>query len=176
MSVEADMKRIEAHWPRIEAHLVDAEYCGRRDEGVSSWGVGQQLLHLLRAQKMICGGIARMLAGSGPPPGLPAPPPDSPEEFKRQVLAGGIPRGVGDAPEFLRVDAPPEFEVIRKEFDDAREAWAAVSERSAEIGTCEATFPHHRLGSMNAAEWLRFIAHHNDLHLGIIDDILADRT
>jgi hypothetical protein len=175
MSVEADMKRIEAHWPRIEAHLVDAEYCGRRDEGVSSWGVGQQLLHLLRAQKMICEGLGRLLAGSGPPPGLSAPA-DNAEEFKRTVLAGGIPRGVGDSPEFLRVDAAPEFEAIRREFDDARAAWAAISGLSLEIGTCEATFPHHRLGPMNAAEWLCFIAHHNDLHLGIIDDILAART
>lgn len=172
MSVSADIDRINAHWPRIESHLDEATIA-RRDDAISGWGVGQQLLHLLRAKKMIAGGIAQMVATGKPMPSLLTPPAEDMSEFRRQVLATGIPRGVGDSPAFLRVDAPPSLGEIRAELAEARAAWAAVLSRADEIESCTVTFAHHRLGNMKPVEWLSFIAHHNDLHLGIIDDILA---
>jgi hypothetical protein len=172
MSVSADLDRIAAHWPRIDSCLDDA-MIARRDDAVSKWGVGQQLLHLLRAKKMIAGGITQMIVTGKPMPSLLTPPAEDMSEFRRQVLATGIPRGVGDSPAFLRVDAPPSMDEIRKEFAEARAAWSALLDHADQIEACTVTFAHHRLGNMKPAEWLSFIAHHNDLHLGIIEDILA---
>lgn len=173
MSIQTDIDRINAQWPRIEAHLADAEYVARRDDAISKWGVGQQLLHLLRAQKMISGGIAQMLATGKPGPALLTPPEGDITEFRRQILANGIPRGLGDSPAFLRVDTPPGFEEIQKEFADALATWLSIADQADGIAASDVTFAHHRLGEMKPAEWIAFIAHHNDLHLGIIDDILA---
>lgn len=173
MDINADIARIESQWPRIEAHLVDDESIARRADAVSQWGVGQQLLHLLRVLKAISGGIDQMLAANGPIPSPLQPPPGDTTAFRNEVLANGIPRGVGVSPDFLRVDAPPSLGAIRKELGDARDAWSAVSGRGEEIAVSESTFPHHHLGNMVPAEWVRFIGHHTEHHLAIIDDILA---
>lgn len=173
MSLQNDLNRIEAHWPRIEAHLADPERIDRRAPGVSAWGVGQQLLHLLRAQKMIAGGVAQMLATGKPMPALLTPPQEDVSDLRRRVLEGGIPRGIGDSPAFLRVDTPPALDEITRELAEARAAWSALRAQADRIEGSTATFAHHRLGNMTPVEWMSFIAHHNDLHLGIIDDILA---
>lgn len=164
--VPDEITRIEAQWPRIEAHLVDERHINRRIDTVSQWGVGQQLLHLLRVIGGISGGIERMLNSSG------AAPPNTTSEFKREVLLHGIPRGVGDAPQMVRVDTPPSLDEVRRGLDEAQTAWRRIAARPADLQASEHTFPHHRLGPMNPAEWLRFIAHHNHLHLAIIDDIV----
>lgn len=172
MDVAADIARIESQWPRIEAHLVDEAAVARRDDAVSQWGVGQQLLHLLRVLKAISGGIDRMLTASDPVPSPLPPAPADAAEFKAQVLANGIPRGVGVSPDFLRVDAPPSFSEISDELAAARAAWSAVSGRAKAIAASDVVFPHHHLGPMVPAEWVRFLGHHTDHHLAIIDDIL----
>ncbi len=166
VDVQAEIDRIAAQWPKIDAHLMDEAHIARQLDSVSKWGVGQQLLHLLRVKKMIFGGIRQILAAGAPTS------PNVTSDVKRMVLTGGIPRGMGTAPDAVRVDTPPSLDEIRNEFAEARAAFDAIAGKASEIEAAEATFPHHHLGTMNGAEWIRFIAHHNDLHLAIIDDIL----
>ncbi len=173
VDVQAEIDRIAAQWPKIEAHLTDDAHIARQADNVSRWGVGQQLLHLLRVKKMIFGGIRQLLAaGAATAPNVTSPNVTS--DVKRMILTGGIPRGMGTAPEAVRVDTPPTLDEIRKELAEARAAFDAIAGKASEIEAAEATFPHHHLGAMNGAEWTRFIAHHNDLHLAIIEDILRE--
>jgi hypothetical protein len=166
VNVRQELDRVEAQWPRIETVLADEACITRSSDAVSKWGVGQQLLHLLRVKKMILGGMLQIVANPA------AGSPNATSDFKREVLANGIPRGVGDAPPAVRVDVPPALEEIRGEMQGARENWRKVLDGAERIEAARGTFPHHRLGPMNPAEWLCFIAHHNDLHLAIIEDIL----
>ena len=92
------------------------------------------------------------------------------------VLAQGFVRGAGKAPDAV---VPPD-EVSR---DDLRKSWSRSRAKHAEteaflpqIPGTTGRIPHHFLGMLNAAEWLRLAQLHSVHHLAIIRDIVGQEA
>ena len=135
-----------------------AEY---RNQEVSGWSVGQQIEHVLIAMS----GMALALRKEHISETQKAD-----NQLKIEVLnSGSFPRGVIQAPEISR---PREF----VDQDDLKRLILKTSNRvSGLLDLSErSTIDHPILGQMSRDETIRFMVIHNDHHLSIIADILAE--
>ncbi len=156
--------------------------------GVSAWGVGRHLEHLLRSDRRILAwletaadrdGLERhgehgvgqdVPGGEATPRGHAAR--GGPTLAGWLVLATGfIPRGRGQAPDFTVPTGLPREEV-EEAFRDVRERLAALEPRLPALATSPDTLPHPSLGVFTAPRWLRFARVHHEHHEKIIRRIL----
>lgn len=165
--MQDDLNRIQQQWDALFALCEDDQAFNARADDVSAWGVPEQLAHVGLSMNLIADAIDGMIANPEENAGL------KPADIGRAVLqAGAIPRGAGQAPERIVPQSGPSQEEVRAMLNGAKERWEAYGEQSEELSAIPATFPHFALGNFTCAQWTRFVAIHNDHHLGIVRDIL----
>jgi len=150
------------------------ETARRRDLAKSQWSVGRHLDHILRADALNLRAIAAIERGrdDGPEPPLSA--------AGREMLARGvIPRGVSQSPESVVPRDETELEGalagLRDEFVRQIDLWSALEPRVGSLPGLGGRIAHPMIGSLHAAEWLRFARIHTHHHRMIIEEILGGR-
>jgi hypothetical protein len=132
--------------------------------------VGEQLEHLLLADRKILGGIEGVLAASAQgtaPPGEGGPTP-----IGRLILwSGTVPRGRAKAPEYTSPAGMAAADLLRG-LAEVRAGVEALGTRLGEIGQAPSTRAHPILGHLTATQWLRFTGVHHRHHGKIVRDIL----
>jgi len=150
MNLESQIDELAGYIDRAE--LVSPD--------VSGWSVGQQIEHSLLSIRTMVAAIGRTSDGSGPESSLTA--------IGRLVLMSGqIPRGRGQAPASVTVEATPNEEHLLRSVEKARSAIARLDEIS-DAGV----FDHPYFGVLDKKRTIRFIEIHTDHHLAIVRDIL----
>lgn len=151
----------------VETHLA-SDVCQRRDSSVSSWGVGQQLVHVCLVAGSIGAALERLVRRGGEPA-------ESRPATRALLATGTFPRGAAEAPEPMTRARTPGVSEIRDVWAKAHRRWESLAGRHDAIREAEGTIPHFELGPLSAAEWVRFAAAHGIHHLRIVDEILGAR-
>lgn len=135
---------------------------------VSEWTPAQHVYHLARANASMLKAAQLLALGKAD-----SEEPDLKPAGRTILERETIPRGVADAPDFVR---PPEdlddaalresLERSRQKFDDVRALGDAL--RDAEGG-----LTHPLWGTLTAPQWVRAARIHAQHHLAILDDIAA---
>ncbi len=151
--------------------LADSpEQCAARAPEVSLWSVGEQLEHLLLADRAILGVIDRLCDVTED---------SDPEAAKgRPVLLGWvvlttgfIPRGKAKAPDSTSPAGMSQDELLSG-LTEVRERVHALAPRLGEIQGVPYTHGHAKLGHFTPSNWLRFCGVHHVHHAKIVRDIL----
>lgn len=167
-NLEGDFAQIPAQFDAIEAE-IEAGDLDRRNDAVSTWSVGQQLIHTVVTAISIPLAIRQILRGGGEETG------EGITETGREILTSGIiPRGRGDAPDPSRREETPPAEEIVAALAKARKKWEVVAPQMDDLRSATNRMPHPAVGPLTAAEWVRFEAVHAAHHLKLVDDIRAD--
>jgi len=165
LNPERDLGMVLLGLDSIDALTLDPGRGRIRKPKVSEWSVAEHMHHAALVSGSIATAVRGLLRGrgeDGPPAG----------ELARSILEEGrIPRGVGKAPAVFRPDEHPESRTIQAAVRKSRSRWEGLLMQTDEIEACELRLPHHQLGLMTAAEWVRFAATHTDHHLRIVDNI-----
>lgn len=138
--------------------------------GVSAWSSAQHLYHValatdlaLRNVRSLCSGRGRLITHEG-----------GPTDLALEVLErGSYPRGESEAPRMVQPPAQVEPEFLEMEMRGNREAAARTHELLPEVPGAAGFVPHHVLGGLTAAHWLRFARLHAEHHLAIVRDVRA---
>jgi hypothetical protein len=165
MNAERDLGMVLLGLDSIDALTLDPGRGRIRRAEVSEWSVAEHCHH----SALVSGSIATAVRGLLRGRGEDGPPASS--DTEAILKAGRIPRGVGDAPAVFRPDAHAESRTIQATVRKSRSRWEALLGQIDEIDACVLRLPHHHLGLLTAAEWMRFAATHTDHHLRIVDDI-----
>lgn len=170
MGLQSDFAAIEAQWKEIDREVALGEkHLQTRVGTVSHWSLGQQTMHIARTINVL---VEQMFDPILANPTVNAN--EAPKPIGKQVLTGGaIPRGAGKAPAAVAIHFQPTYDQIKAEVKKAKESWARVASRKAEVEKNTGKMPHFALGPMTATDWVRFTAIHTQHHLGIIRDIEA---
>lgn len=170
MSAARDHARFVEAVERSLGWAEDPEAFDARDDDVSGWSVGLHLEHLLRSDMGIVGWLAPTIEGVEPVArgdrgGRPTIP------GRVVLLTGYLPRGVGKAPGPTVPEGIERSEVVeglREVLETARELKGALDV----IRRSEARMTHPALGTLDAAQWLRFARIHHHHHEKIVRDLL----
>jgi hypothetical protein len=143
---------------------IEADRLTLRVEKVSKWCVGQHLEHLAITGLAVMNRIEGATAN---------PPPNVNEKLTGLgigvLMASRIPRGVADAPEFIK----PSQDL--KNYGELMSKWCVAFEplgkRLDELEKCPGKMPHPVAGFLTCYEWLRFLQIHQQHHLDIIRDM-----
>ena len=140
------------------------------NEAVSAWSPAHQLFHILRANGMMLKGIQLICRGH-----RMADNEGEPNDAGHYVLTHGFTRGKAKAPDAV---VPPD-EVSREDLRDAlarsRKKYAETEAFLPQIPAATGRIPHHHLGLLNAAQWLRLARVHSEHHRAIIRDIVGEQ-
>lgn len=152
-----------------------AEVCATRSPEVSGWSVGEQLEHLLLADRKILKAI-RQLAEASTDDGDEGAT-GSPTIVGRVILwTGFIPRGRGKASQSVTPGGMSSTE-LTVGLAEIRDGVEALAPRLGEIERIRSVQPHPAgLGSFTPAHWVRFACVHHIHHAKIIRDILKAAT
>lgn len=170
MGVRRDHGRFVSALERAVAWAEDPASFDARNDGVSAWSVGEHLEHLLLANRGMVDWLAPTIAGEEPE--LRGDPDGRPTVAGRVVLLTGyLPRGVGRAPGRTVPEGIDRIEVA----EGLRSVLATTRELASGLQVIErsdARMTHPALGTLDAAEWLRFARIHHCHHEKIVRDIL----
>lgn len=164
--VKADFRFVKAMLLRCVnwSHQPDSLLTAHRKE-VSGWSPAEHLEHVALANRLILGAI-RALAN--------APEPDVPETVsdvaRHFIAAGVIERGTRKHPDFVAPQGVA-LDYLRRELQSILDAYADLEPLLEKFASSRATFTHHVLGPLTAAQWLRFAGIHTRHHLNILRDI-----
>lgn len=157
--IRRDIDRIARQFDDLYGFSEVAEL---RVERISKWSVAQHLHHLMKSDRSIF-------------EYFPAPDegPIRPVTTVGRIVlwTGWIPRGKGRAPNTTQPEAPGSEEIAaevatsKSLFDDSIEPPETLLEPRA-------IAQHPVFGSLNRAQWLRFVAVHHHHHIKIIRDVM----
>jgi uncharacterized damage-inducible protein DinB len=173
------MQRSHGGWLRLLDPCVlfaeRPEVCEARTPEVSAWSVGEQLEHLVLADRGILQAVQELTE-----PGAnhgDAAATGGPTIIGRVILwTGFIPRGRGKAPDFAKPSGMSSAD-LAAELGEIRSDVEALGSRLGEIERIPAVRTHPvGLGSFTPAQWMRFAFVHHVHHAKIIRDILKDRA
>ncbi|NIR43230.1 MAG: DUF1569 domain-containing protein [Gemmatimonadetes bacterium] len=134
----------------------------QRADAVSRWSVADHLSHIARSIQAMVGAIeAACEPGAEDSGGGPTFPGHA------VLLTGWIPRGVGEAPEYMEPQAESSADVARQ-LEVARQAVERLEPRLPEIERARGRVRHFAFGALTPLQWLRVIAIHTRHHLKII--------
>lgn len=150
---------INSQLDRIEALCTNVL---KSSERVSKWSVGQHLEHMLLAISGMSIALRKNHPGSG----------DRTTNTYRELVmkSGKIPRGVVQAPAVAQPSDHPDDRHIGRLILKTRNRFGSPLEISE-----SATLIHPIMETMTRDEALTFMVIHNDHHLAIIADILAQK-
>jgi DinB superfamily len=168
--IYSDFAELNRHWDAVQEILDDEAYCAVKAESVSGWDCGEHAGHIVLTLGALAAGIRNNLDH-------PDDNKDEPHaEFMPKVFdEGAIPRGAGQAPDFIDPKGHTREEFLTM-LGSVREVWADLESHADELNECPSKFPHFAFGHLTSAEWVRFVSMHTLHHLYIIRDILAVDT
>jgi uncharacterized damage-inducible protein DinB len=147
------------------------ELCDVRAAGVSAWSVGEQLEHLLLADRSILGAIEQ-LEDDNAAGGESDSSGGSPTWIGRFILwSGVVPRGRGRAPDSTTPTGMP-IEELAAGLAALQDELETLRPQLDELEPIRATRAHPLLGNFTPKQWVRFASVHHMHHRKIIRDIL----
>lgn len=152
-----------AQFDRLEALAAEPEdRLFRQATRVSGWSVAEHLSHIALSTRAMVGAIeAACEPGETESPGGPT------LAGRAVLLTGWIPRGVGQAPEYVEPQ-PDSPAALAEQLEAARQAVTRLESRLPEIDRARGRTRHFVFGALTPLEWLRVIAIHTRHHLKII--------
>ncbi len=166
---ERSLARLDAALARVERLvLLPERVLFRAHPAVSGWTLAQHLFHVSLANELSLKNALALADRSGAlirPCGAPRP------EAEDVLRRGRIPRGVAQAPRFVR--PPPNLTVatLRDFAAASRRASELVRPRVHELAAAPGCIPHQLLGDLDACTWLRFARLHTAHHLRILREL-----
>lgn len=165
-NIQADFKFVKSMLLRCVnwSHQQDSLLTTRR-ESVSHWSPAEHLEHVALANRGILGAIRALQ--NAPEPEIPETVSDRAKSF---LEAGVIERGVRKHPDFVTPQGVA-LDYLRRELQSILDGYAELEPSLEKFAASRATFTHHVLGPLTAAQWLRFAGIHTRHHLNILRDI-----
>lgn len=149
---------------------LDADALHTSVPGVSDWTPAQHVYHLARTNASMLKAAQLLTLGRAD-----AETPALKPAGERILEQGTIPRGVADAPDFVR--PPDDFgdATLRETVDRSRQKFDDVLGLGASAVTdAEGGLTHPLWGTLTAPQWVRAARIHAEHHLAILDDIAAE--
>lgn len=140
------------------------------NEAVSAWSPAHQLFHILRANGMMLKGIQLICRGH-----RMADNEGSLNDAGRFVLTHGFVRGKAKAPDAVVPPDEVSREDLREALERSRRKYAETEAFLPQISAATGRIPHHHLGMLTAAQWLRLARLHSAHHRAIIRDIVGEQ-
>lgn len=172
IDVPAELARMEASLADLEAlrpAADDRDGQGAHAPTVSGWSVAQHLYHIALATDLSLGHVRRLVDGSPLVSDEGALGPDAAEVLAREEQ----PRGVAEAPRIVQPGDRVEPAFLANEQAGNRELLAGLATRGDEIAAATGWIKHQDLGTLQAAQWLRFAVLHARHHIAIARDVVA---
>lgn len=165
-----DLARFVEALERAVELAEDPDAFAARAPEVSDWSVGRHLEHVLLANRGMVDWLSRVAQGEE------VPPPDDPEggptvAGRLALLFGRIPRGRGRAPDGTVPEGRAREEVAAG-LAEVLERARRLADGIGAIRRADARMTHPALGTLDAAQWLRFAHVHQDHHERIVRDVL----
>jgi hypothetical protein len=168
--VSRDLPCLRAQLSRVSRTLELPEASLRERTAASGWSALEHIFHLSLANEMTLKNAANLVAERGELRcDLQPLDPRALEVLRR----GRIPSGV-QAPRFATPPPEPDFEIVRGVHADVCAAAEALAS-AGELPSGPLGIPHQILGTLSAAQWLRFSRIHTVHHLRILRAVLASR-
>lgn len=165
----ADLARLEARYPALEAWLALGELLAEPRPEISGWSPAQHLFHVFIANELSLRNALSLARGRG----MLIKAFESVGPYTEAVLGGrSIPRGVARAPRFV---APPErvdLAFLKTLCAGNRADLARARDEVDAIVAAPLCVPHQLLGDLDARQWLRFADVHTAHHAAIVAEIL----
>jgi hypothetical protein len=142
----------------------------RRVPEVSGWSVVEHLFHLSLANDLSLGHVVSLVSGKGMLVRAEGNPSD---EAAAVLRRGRIPRGVAQAPRFVRPPEPAQLDlgVLRDIVAEVDARIAEIAAQPVRVLAARGFVPHQLLGDLDAAGWLRFARVHAAHHLVIAREV-----
>ena len=167
-------ERLRRSIDECAALAEDARSCDACAPSVSGWSVVNHLEHLLLADRWMFGWIESVVGEGASDQAADAGGGPSPRGYL--VLSTGfIPRGRGRAPDRTCPNGLSALEILAG-FREVGAQVEGLQPRLTEVDAIALTRPHHVLGHLTPARWLRFAGIHHHHHDKIIRDILSARA
>jgi hypothetical protein len=149
-------------WPPERRNAVAAD--------VSAWSPARHVEHLLIALRKSIAAIDTLRAGAGGPileKGRPT------VSGRAILMAGRIPRGRAEAPDFSLPSAAPAQDSLRESLAAAHAHVERLAPLAETFGQVPGVIEHPVLKGFRADQWWRFARVHSEHHLGILRDVDA---
>lgn len=166
---ERSLARLDALVARVEELVQLAEpVLFRAHPAISGWTLAQHLFHVSLANELSLKNALALADRRGAlirPCGALAP------EAADVLRRGRIPRGVAQAPRFVRPPPNLTCAALRDFAAASRRALELVRPRVSELASAPGCIPHQILGDLDACGWLRFARLHTAHHLRILREL-----
>ena len=138
--------------------------------GVSGWSALEQLFHVLLANELALRNVRLLIGGDS----AWIQPQAAPSFLGHLILCWDyMPRGVGQSPRTVRPPAKPDLTIVRDTLSLGISTLTDLSGRLPDLARVPGGIPHHELGPLSAAQWLRFARLHGLHHLALAREVLA---
>ena len=137
---------------------------------VSGWSVAQHLFHIALATDLALRHVRSLLDGKGRLVTLEGA---LGERAAAVLTSERTQRGVAQAPRIVQPGADVNPEFLTNELKGARAGAEGLRSRASEVLAAPGWIPHQELGTLNAAQWLRFARLHAHHHLAIAEEVAA---
>lgn len=162
-----EFSTVEKQWDILFALCEDEVLFSATNGSISKWGVGEQLSHVAMALVRIGKNVTTSVHEESETPG------EGPNKMGHLILKlGYIPRGKGQAPNYVIPADQPDRNQVKEELIRAQAIWTMLKTSKDVIQASKHVVPHHLLGDFIPAHWVRFAGVHTKHHLKIIFDIL----
>ena len=171
---ELEYRGLARFYERAEkVQAWDAEAFLEPEPAVSAWSAAEQLFHVGLANELALRNVQGLLDGRG----RMIRPFESITDLAVDVLERGrYPRGESEAPRTVRPPKRVDPAILADILAGNRTALERLQPRLGEILDAPDVVPHHELGDLSAAQWLRFARMHAMHHFLIVRDIARARA
>ena len=165
---EQEIQEIGEFYSTIDTFLgMDAEALSHVKPEVSSWSLGQQIVHISMAHSAMWHAIQNILEKKSP-----ASPEGAVSLGAIRVLeSGSFPRNRFSAPEQVTPPAVPSITEIQKWGRLSKLSYTRISARAITLPEHSWFIPHPLMGPLDARAWIRTINIHGKHHLSIMHEI-----
>jgi hypothetical protein len=165
----ADLERLTARYPALEASLALGERLTEPRPEISRWSPAQHLFHVFLANELSLRNALSLARGRG----MLIKPFERTGPYTEAVLGGrSIPRGVARAPRFVTPPERVDLAFLKTLCAENLADLARVRDEVDAIVAAPLCVPHQLLGDLDAPQWLRFADVHTAHHAAILAEIL----
>lgn len=165
-----DLPCLSAQLSRVSRTLELPEAWLRERTAASGWSALEHIFHLDLANEMSLKNAANLVADRGR---LRCELQPLAPRALEVLRSGRIPSGA-QAPRFATPPPEPDLEIVRGIHSDVCAQVEALASAGA-LPSGPLGIPHQLLGTLSAAQWLRFARMHTSHHLSILRAVLASR-
>lgn len=137
---------------------------------ISGWSLSEQAFHIVLAGDLSLRNARSLARGKG----MLVREPEVRSAETLAILTRGLqPRGVAEAPRFVRPPAVVDLPLCAQLLGEVRDEATALGSELEALGAEQRCVPHQILGDLTGPEWLRFARAHSVHHLLIVRDLLV---